>query len=389
VTTLRGITWDHPRGLDPMRATATRFAEEHTGMRIDWVARSLQAFGEESIEELAREYDLLVIDHPFVGTAARSGCLLQLDSYLPSAFLAAQERESVGPSHRSYAYDGHQWALAIDAAAQVSAYRPDLLAMADRSVPLSWAEVFELADLAGRARVAMPLNPVNVICSFLTLCANHGEPPGREETRLVGRATGRIALDILRRLIERLHPESLDFTPPRLLDRMSTTNDIVYCPLLFGYSNYARRGYAPYLCRFANIPSVAGSGLYGALLGGAGLAISSRCQAVSAACAYAQWVASPDCQRTVYVASGGQPANRLAWTDPAVNAATSDFFDDTLETLDHAYVRPRHDGYIQGHDISGLVLHDYLRNGGSERSTLDRLDALYVGSRLAASVARP
>ena len=118
---LRGITWDHPRGLDPMVATAASYAAAHPDVRITWEARSLKDFGDFPLERLTDRYDLLVIDHPFVGFAAATGCLQPLDERLPAPILADQAANSVGPSHRSYHYGGHQWALAPDDAGHVSA----------------------------------------------------------------------------------------------------------------------------------------------------------------------------------------------------------------------------------------------------------------------------
>jgi len=365
VLELHGITWDHPRGLAPMRATAAAFEQAQGDIHIRWDARSLQAFGDQPIEQLAAAYDLLVIDHPLIAAAARGGWLVALDERLPASFLAAQAAQSVGSSYASYTYDGHQWALPIDAAAQVSAYRLDLLDALGEDLPRTWGEVLALARRADTARVAIPLNPINAVCSFLTLCASYGDPPGSDAGRLVGRTVGRTALDTLRRLVAHAHPESLSFDPPRMLDRMATTDDIVYCPLVFGYATYARPDAARRPCRFGDIPSPTGGGVpRGGLLGGAGLAISSSCRSIDQACAYAQWVASAECQRTLYVASGGQPGNRLAWTDPGVNAAAGDFFLDTLDTLDHAYLRPRHAGFAHVQDRAGLILRDYLRHGG-------------------------
>lgn len=375
---LNGITWDHPRGLAPLLATAAHFSQQNPDVRIQWVARSLAAFGEQPIEQLAQNYDLLVLDHPFMGSAARSRCLLPLDEYLPATFLQEQLSQSVGPSYRSYAYDGHQWALAIDAAAQVSAYRPDLLEACNATVPRTWHEVFELAV---RTSVAIPLNPAGAIDSFLTLCANIGEEPGCHRDQLVSRATAIKALDLLRELIPHVLKESFMFDPPRVLDRMSTTDDISYCPLLFGYSNYARPGNSPYVCHFTNIPAVEKTaGSRGALLGGAGLAITASCRTIHAACRYLQWVTSPECQRTIYFQAGGQPGNRLAWIDGTVNAAANSFFLNTLETLDHAYVRPRYDGFVYFHDQAGLLLHNHLRSGGHEADILAQIEQLYSKS---------
>lgn len=375
---LKGITWDHPRGLAPLLATAAHFTQENPEIRIEWKVRSLAAFGEQSIERLAGHYDLLIIDHPFVGTAARSRCLMPLEEHLPAAFLAEQLKDSVGPSYRSYTYDGHQWALAVDAAGHVSAYRPELLESGQASVPWTWREV---VDLAKRNSMAIPLNPAGAIDSFLTLCANMGEEPGRCRDYLVSRSAGNKALEFLRTIVPLISGESFVLDPPQVLNRMSTTNDIAYCPLLFGYSNYSRPTKMPHLCHFTNIPGVEkSSGSRGALLGGTGLAISTSCHDVAAASRYLQWVAGAECQRTLYFESGGQPGNRVAWLDPSVNAGANSFFLNTLESLEQAYVRPRYDGFVEFHDRVGLLLHDHLRNRSDEGNIWAAINELYVKS---------
>src|SRR5579884_4211985 len=107
---LRGITWNHTRGYLHMVATAQRSLETHPDVSIRWDVRSLQAFGDAPIEELVRRYDLLIIDHPFIGQAAENGLFLPLDEFLSRDFLDDQARNSVGASHASYQYEGHQWA---------------------------------------------------------------------------------------------------------------------------------------------------------------------------------------------------------------------------------------------------------------------------------------
>src|ERR671931_770884 len=169
MTTLRGITWAHTRGYVPLVAASAAFAERGGGIEAVWDRRSLWAFGEAPIEELAEAYDLIVIDHPSVGFAAERELLLPLDRYLPEDFLREQETQSVGPSYRSYTYDGHQWALAIDASGQTSATRPDVLDGMGLEIPQSWEEVVSLARRTGA--VAMPLAPIDALSSFFTLCA--------------------------------------------------------------------------------------------------------------------------------------------------------------------------------------------------------------------------
>lgn len=75
---LRGMTWDHPRGYDPLVACSALY-KDHNGVEITWEKRSLQDFESFPVEELARRYDLIVIDHPHAGQVAREGCLYPLD----------------------------------------------------------------------------------------------------------------------------------------------------------------------------------------------------------------------------------------------------------------------------------------------------------------------
>ena len=78
MTALKGMTWSHPRGYDPLVACA-RLWREKTGVEIAWDGRSLQDFESFPIEELAQQYDLIIIDHPHAGQMTREGCLLPLD----------------------------------------------------------------------------------------------------------------------------------------------------------------------------------------------------------------------------------------------------------------------------------------------------------------------
>ncbi len=383
---LHGITWDHPRGHAPLAATAAAYMRDHSDVAIHWDRRSLQAFADYPIARLAARYDLIVIDHPHVGAAAAQGCLAPLDRYLSAELLADQEMGSVGPSNPSYIYAGHQWALAIDAAAQVAAYRPDLLERIGADVPRTWDDVLALARVLrgdGRGRVAVPLIPVDTLMCFCTLCANAGEDPFADPDRVVGRPVGRYALGLLRALREACHPASMGWNPPALLDRMGETDEIVYCPLAFGYVSYARPGFRRRTVRFANIPGRGGGGPRGAILGGTGLAVSACARRLDVACDYAAYVASADVQRGAYVDAGGQPGHRAAWIDARVNAATGNFFVGTLDTLDRAYTRPCYDGYMAVQEGVALALHAFLREGGDPDAVLATLDDIHRTGRRA------
>jgi multiple sugar transport system substrate-binding protein len=112
---LTGITWDHTRGYAPMPATAQAYHKEHPGVEIVWEKRTLHDFGAFDVEQLAQRFDLVVLDHPWAGFMAARKCYIPLEQYVSKEAMDDLARNTVGPSHRSYEWAGHQWAFAIDA----------------------------------------------------------------------------------------------------------------------------------------------------------------------------------------------------------------------------------------------------------------------------------
>jgi multiple sugar transport system substrate-binding protein len=327
-----------------MRAAASLWERER-GVRIEWEARSLTAFGEEPLEAVADRFDLLVIDHPFVGTAHKSACLAPLDELLDTRTLRALAQDAIGPSHLSYAYGDHQYGLATDAACQVAVVRDDLLV----TLPESFDDVLELARELPQ-RVAIPLAPADAICNFLTLRASG--------------LSGHAALTWLGKLAALAHPESLWFTPPLALDRMSSTDEIAYVPLAFGYSNYSRDGRKRRL-RFLDIPGTSGS-----VLGGAGLAVSTASAHAEDAAAFAAWASGAEAQRTVLFPAGGQPGSRRIWLDPQLDERVGGFFSGTLATIESAWVRPREPWWPAFQLAAGRAIHRFLADDGDYDKTL-------------------
>jgi len=372
---LRGITWNHSRGYAPMVATAGRFAELHPGIRIEWERRSLQAFEEFPVERLAPDYDLIVLDHPFVGRAAREGMLLALDQHLPADFLEEQAAHTVGLSHASYAFGGHQWALAIDAAAPVAFWREDLLARLGEPVPRTWPEALALAR---RGRVEVPSAPINCLMNFYMMCVALGETPFLNPERVVTREVGRAALAQLRELLACCDSGGWERNPIASHDLVASSENtrIAYCPFAYGYSNYAREGYAAHRLRFGEPPQFRGAPLR-PTLGGTGLAVSALRPHRAEALAYTRFVASAAIQRTLYAHAGGQPGHRGAWLDPENNRLTHDYFIRTLPTLERAFLRPRYFGHIDFQEASSPIVHAALRDAAQDAEALSRLDALY------------
>ena len=339
---LRGITWEHPRGYDCMVAAAARFEQLNPDTSIDWSFRSLQAFADAPIDQLAAEYDLLVIDHPHIPQAAELGAFAQLDGVGFDDELATLATQSVGQSHASYAHAGHQYGLASDAAAQVAVYRPDLLS----TPPRTWPEVLALAE---EGRVLWPTKPIDAFSSLVTMAANNGTPPAQEPGQFLSDEAMAPILERMHRLTAFVPAVNRTQNPIEIAEMLSTSDDYLYAPLAFGYTNYSRAGFRPGRLKYIDIPR-GNAGVSGALLGGAGIAVSAASAHLHQARKFAFWVASADAQRGVYFDAGGQPGNAAAWEDERLNADSLDFFTGTRATLDGAYVRPRTAGYIEFQD---------------------------------------
>jgi len=354
---LKGITWNHSRGFVPMVATAQRFSELNPSVEITWEKRSLQQFADFSIQELAQRFDLLVIDHPWAGFAAKTQSILPLDTYLTKAYLDDQRVNTVGHSFESYSYDGHQWALPIDAATPVASSRPDLLNKHGFELPASFSDLLKLAD---KGLVAFAGIPIDVLMNFYTFCCSLGEDPCQQEDLIVSRYTGVKALQMYRELASKIHPDNFKRNPIQVYEAMTLSDDIAYCPFAYGYSNYSRNGYARKPLHFHDMISLDGETNLRSTLGGTGLAVSSGSKNIEMAVKYAAYVASPACQQTVFFDNGGQPGYLSAWTAADVNAKSSNFFANTLPALQRAFLRPRYHGHMFFQDHAGDIVRDYL-----------------------------
>lgn len=355
-----------------MVATAQRFSEVHPDVTIHWEKRSLQHFADFRLENLVERFDLLVIDHPSIGSASVNGLLLALDEHLSAEFQADQGRHSVGKSHESYQFDGHQWALAIDAATPVSGWRRDLLQKEGFPVPQTWNELTELARLG---LVAFPGIPIDSLMHFYMVCGGLGELPFSSD-KMISTAVGTQALEMLRGLCGLVSRECAHRNPIATWELLTTTGTVALCPFAYGYSNYSRQGYTQNPLETGGLISIDGHDRCRSTLGGAGLAISSRCQQILTAVEYCRFVASPECQSSLYFQSGGQPGHRAAWLDDDTNQASNGFFRNTLTTLDEAWLRPRWDGYLDFQDAASGQVHQFLWGGGRANDVVAGLNEL-------------
>lgn len=355
-TELRGIAWNHTRGFVSVVATAQRFEEMNPEISIRWEKRSLQAFADASMAELATRFDVIIMDHPHTALAATEGLLLPFEDWLTADFLSDQAANSVGASHGSYRFGGRQWTLATDAATPIATWRPDLMEQHGISQPQTWEEVL---DLARSGFVTVSAFPIDILMHSYMFCEALGETPFADEGKLASDDVLAGALEELRKLVALCDPECLRRNPIRTAEWMVGTNEAraVYCPFAYGYSNYSRPGYGKYPLQAGGLATLHGRRLR-STLGGAGIAVSSKTKYPRACMDYAEFTASPAVQKGLYFEAGGQPGHRGAWTDDAVNAASKNFFRDTLQTLDESLVRGKFPGYMTFQDKATPMAHD-------------------------------
>ncbi|MBB6307169.1 extracellular solute-binding protein [Xanthobacter tagetidis] len=373
----RGLTWDHPRGFNALAAAAARL-DPAGGLSVTWEKQPLEGFEAHPIDDLCARYDLVVLDHPHVGEAVAKGCLVPLQDLFSPEEIAALERDSIGPSLSSYRFAGVHWALPLDAATQVMARRADLV---DGPAPATWDDVIALSE---RAPVALSLAGPHACLTFLSIAAAMGEPPAvADPDVLVSDQTGETVLDLMARLAARSPMVVRDKNPIGILGHMAAHDDVALCPLIYGYVNYAApRDGAARPIAFSDAPRAAAGGRPGSTLGGTGIGVSRRCAVTPALLDHLRWLLGANAQVGFIPAHDGQPSRREAWHDAEVNARWGGFYAATAQTLEAAYVRPRHDGYIAFQADASRLIRDGLAEGRSHRDILGDLAARYARSRV-------
>lgn len=366
----RGLTWDHPRGYRALEAAAAGVDPARDGFALTWDRHSLEGFEERPIGEQCDLYDLVVLDHPHVGEAVAAKCLIPLEDLFSAEEIAGWSEAVMGRSLSSYCYAGRHWALPLDAATQVMAWRREAL----ERPPTTWEAVADLSDKGG---VVMSLSGPHAALSFQSICAAHGATPVADGENFIDRAAGREAWTLLSRLAAR-SPKALGaLNPIGILEHMSTHDDVVLCPLVYGYVNYAPGG----VLGFAEAPRVSADGPVGSMLGGTGIGVSKSCAVTPGLLNHLRWLMSAEAQSGFIPDHEGQPSLKSAWRDDGVNARWGGFYADTFATLEGASLRPRHDGAIAFQTAVSQRLRQGLEAGDAADVVLNHLQALFVRHR--------
>ncbi|WP_434362509.1 extracellular solute-binding protein [Parasalinivibrio latis] len=375
---LKGLAWDHKRCWGPLESSIPVFRELHPNVDIEWDRQHLSSFGEGDLQSVLERYDLLIIDHPFIGEAAKHTYFHDLNKLLPASLIDAHQTHSVGASYRSYLYDDALYALPIDAASQVAAFRQDVFDAESFSVP---TRLDELLILGGKAKrkglyLGFPAIPLDIMCSFLSVTAAMGSPLKTGEDFIPYPAYTR-AVSVLQTLLEYAHPDSHDWNPIRCYEHMVAHDDVPYNPLGFGYLNYSSRHLTAPL-QFGDIVAFNNRlPAQGGLLGGAGIAISRHSKNSDAAANYLSFLCQPDFQSKEYIFSGGQPGYGGAWQNPDADLQYSNFFAETLPATTHAYLRPRFPGFMDFFRFATTDIAKAVRKEKDEKAVWKKLSDAY------------
>jgi multiple sugar transport system substrate-binding protein len=369
---LRGITWGHRRAIDPLKNSLSLFYSSHPEVEIHWSSRPLHSFEFTPIVDLAKDYDLIVFDHPFVGEIAADYSLQPLDELIPPESLTS----FVGPSLESYRYADQLWAVPIDAACQVAVSRPDLMTKLGRPPPENWSELIAFGHNAAKYRLslAIGLHGVHSLMTFFSLCANLGSPCAVEAHKLfVERDVAVHAIALLGELLEFCPKHCLDWSSIELHQAMTQRDDLVFCPAVYCYATYAEADHRRPL-RFHNFPGPLGC--RGSTIGGAGLGISAECRSMEAAIAYAEFASSLPAQMD-FARNHGQPALTCVWKDDEINARFDGCFRATHNTIDESWIRPRYNGYLAFQAKAGNLIEKHLRGLSPANTLIDQLVELH------------
>ena len=370
MVTLTGITWDHSRGFVPLAATAQRFEEINKNVRIHWQKRSLAEFGEFPVDKLAAEYDLAIIDHPWAGYAVEKKCFINLAEAIEHNQYNELYRDAIGLSAESYLYEGNQVAMAIDAAAPIALYSPGK--MSSKEIPSSWTDVLNAAK---EKRAISAGNPTSLLMEFYMFCNRLNPDIFKDD--LIDTDSMSEALEIIAEYFSWLDPICYQMNPIAIHEILSR-NDNKYCytPCEFGYSNYSRTGYAQTKLKATNLVTYKNMRLR-TILGGAGIAISRKCQHPEIALSYLMYSISPRIQTSIYGANGGQPSSKQAWEDTELNALCNNFFLDTQQTLEESILRPRFSGYIGFQDNASIIIQKAIKGEIPIRNAVKKIKENY------------
>lgn len=364
---LKGITWDHVRGYGGLSAVTRIIEKKLSDIHVQWDVHSLADFSAKSIADVAKEYDLIVYDHPFVGDVWADNVLVDLTPYLDPENIQELKNDVVGNGVNLYRYKGGLWGLPLDAACQVAVYRPDLctdIGVDENALKKSTLDkIIEHVRSSGK-QIAIAYSGVSSIMTFFTLCYKMGHPPFQSSNILVPDSVGEKAIAVMKIILDASPSEVLDWDTITCLENMSARKDLVYCPYIFGFSAYStdtyisKYQYQPLV--FIDNPLPSNWSCAGGIIGGAGIGVSRNCIDIQSAVSVAQELMKFDIQKPMAL-NMSQPSRHSVWIDYEVNKFTRNFYSNTIQSIENGYLRPRDPGFVPKQDEAGRCIECHLR----------------------------
>lgn len=365
-TILRGLSWGHRRATGPLVPLTAAFSRRHPDISVEWTVRPLSDFEHQGLRELASVYDLIIYDHPFSGSIVEAGVFEPLTDLADGMTRLDCADRYAGASLVSYRLGGTVWGLPIDAATQHAIYRADLMDGLGESVPQDWSSAIALGRRVAAKGLALGLavKSPHALLTIASLMANSGRPwatdPDSEFT--IDRSGFVAAYELVQQLLRFCPAEAPGWNAIDLHDAMTQTDDVVYSPCVYGYGTYGESDHSRRLS-FGDFAGAHAPFFAGSTLGGTALAISRASSHRQEAKAFLAYAATDEAQCQMMASRHGQPALKSAWHDVEIDRRFNGFFSNTRRSIETAWIRPRHRGYIPFQAQAGNVVAESLQTG--------------------------
>ena len=142
--------------------------------------------------------------------------------------------------------------------------------------------------------MAVPAIPIDLLMNFYMFCIASGTTPFLNEEEVVNLESGKAALLLMKELYTLVDKKMFQLNPIGVAELMSSSDDYLYCPFAYCYSNYSRAGFSDKILKYADMVSLNNQRLKSTIWG-TGLAVSAFSQHKDMALAFLTSIVSPKC----------------------------------------------------------------------------------------------
>lgn len=378
MTEISVLNWQHRRATGPIEAAIERFQGANPSISVKHSTRPLSDFEHQGIDTIARQYDLIIFDHPFCGVISQSGCFEPLELLIPDLLGEEQGSRYIGNSLASYRFAGHLWGAPIDGATQHALYRADLMARFG-VVPKSHADVLQLGTEVRKAGLYLgtAIDTPHAILSIWSYMANLGQPVLADEKSILDIPAESFAqaYTAVADVLALSAPEAAHWNSIDLHQAMGERDDIVYAPVVYGYAAHGEHDHSRPLS-FASFAGVRAPYEAGSAIGGTALGLSRYSKAKTEALQFMRFILGDEVQTRIVGEHHGQAATRDGWLQSDLDARFNHFFSAVRDSMETAWVRPRFAGYIDFQRSGGEIVAEGLRAGTAADKVREKLLSL-------------